>query len=880
MLDNKEGGNVSVAKGYFTDKSMKYVRDFLAHGKILSKQPNGLWRVIDGENIVAKVGDTEYDKLQEAVDASSESSPAILQKDVTVSSLNGCSGKQVFLDLNAKTLTIDPVQDGQTAGGYGNLVNTHLTITNGNIVCSTIHSSIFKLIGAEDPTATESAVLTIGKDVVVTQNVAQDAAYEYFVAVQADKAPYGIVVNFNGTYNGTCPFYIHGDLVQQGDNMPTFNIGNTAKLECGDALAYAAGYGIWNYAGTATTEKIGFEIRAGKLNMTGGSITCNATTPADDQFNGSGSTSQACGIAVCQHSTKLPIEVTVSGGKIEAYTPLYQANPQNNADEISDVKMTVTGGQFFAHSKNVVWALNKRIFLEGGVYNQNPSVYAAAGKVAVANTDTQTKGKYPWTIGDVKAGITFNGTTNAEWSNAANWSGNAVATAETPAIINADVTISGKAEAYGITVATGKKITIQKGGVLMVGKDGISGITSADQLIIEDGGALLISPAATTYNQPLATAKKKIHVGTKETLEDPTESKYIRYHMGIPTVTKPTIVKTQTIGLRGWNTVSGWQDATDYFATPFKGYSATAPNDVAADVEIAFEGTVIGNDDATLDMPRRGFHFFANGWLAPIDTKELLDLLNALKLKGKMEVSIKTHKSDDTFNDINMETLKNDPSYAEIAPMTGFFLLANEATPLFLTYEKAVWNAQLAKKQNAPKRVMAAETDKNAVRIKLMAANGRQDNVYIYDGEEFHSTKMMNAVPNVNIYVEGEGNYSTFASEDLEGTMIAIQTNSQTNYSLSFDWLRGETLYIKDLQTNVVTAMTEGNVYNFTATANETSRRFIISRHNTTTTVDNIDVNTAAKGVYSITGQYLGESNIVETLPQGIYVVDGKKVIK
>ena len=882
---NAGAGTLSVIGGTFAETEYNaFVKNNVSAGYAAylttlnaSSKSYAVWK--DG-SYSAIVGNEEsgyvaYSKLEDALFASTENMPAMVMRDckLTLSSefLKISDGKKHIVKLNGKTVNINP--------GFV-LSKGNLTFDGEGVLKGPGGALLpIELQGSKSTTAANYSVLTIGKDVTIELD-----AEKYGISVGTTSGsegyPYGIVVNFNGQYNGKCPFYVNGTVVQQGDNMPTFNIGEDATFTCSDAFAYASGYAIWNYKGTATAQNFGIEVRAGKFTMNGGSIVCNSGAPADDQFNGNGSTAHACAVAACQHDTKLPVSVVINGGELKAYTPIYQANPQNNPQEAIDQVSVVVNNdaKVYSTSKNIVWSANKKVVLNGGVYNQNPSVYAAAGKVAVANTAAATKDKYPWTIGAVKAGITFNGTTDAEWSNAANWSGNAVATAETPAIINADVIISGKAEAYGITVESGKKITIQKGGVLMVGKNGISGITSADQLIIEDGGALLISPAATN-NQPYGKLCKKLETYKKDVSQKPLEegeSPYVRLHIGIPTTAQPTI--SNRILVSSWNTVTGWEDASE-FATAFKGYDITTATIPAEATQ--FGGTLVGNTDATLNMSRTGFHFFANSWSAPIDTRELLNQLNALKLKGKVEVSIKTHNSDDTFNDINMGTVENNPSYAEIAPMTGFFLFANEATPsLFLTYEKAVWNAQLATKQAAPKRVMVAETDKNAVRIKLMAANGRQDNVYIYDGEEFHSTKMMNAVPNVNIYVEGEGNYSTFASEDLEGTMIAIQTNSQTNYSLSFDFVKGETLYIKDLQTNVVTAMTEGNVYNFTATANETSRRFIISRHNTTTSVDNIDVNTAAKGVYSITGQYLGESNIVETLPQGIYVVDGRKVIK
>ena len=36
----------------------------------------------------------------------------------------------------------------------------------------------------------------------------------------------------------------------------------------------------------------------------------------------------------------------------------------------------------------------------------------------------------------------------------------------------------------------------------------------------------------------------------------------------------------------------------------------------------------------------------------------------------------------------------------------------------------------------------------------------------------------------------------------------------------------------------------------------------------------------SAKGIYTITGQYVGEMNVWNTLPAGIYVVNGEKLVK
>lgn len=211
--------------------------------------------------------------------------------------------------------------------------------------------------------------------------------------------------------------------------------------------------------------------------------------------------------------------------------------------------------------------------------------------------------------------------------------------------------------------------------------------------------------------------------------------------------------------------------------------------------------------------------------------------------------------------------------------MQAFFLFANEPATITLSYEQAVWNTLLAAKSAAPKRIMDEE-DNVAIRVHMTAKDGRNDKVTLKEGEAYHSTKMMNETPNVNIYVDAEaGNYSTFVTEDLEGTTLKIQTNDQTEYTLSFDRLKGETLAIKDLETGAVTAMTAENTYTFKATANSTSRRFVITRKEVPSNVEEITVS-GAKGVYTIMGQFLGENVDLNTLPQGIYVTDGQKYIK
>ena len=69
-------------------------------------------------------------------------------------------------------------------------------------------------------------------------------------------------------------------------------------------------------------------------------------------------------------------------------------------------------------------------------------------------------------------------------------------------------------KALGITLAGGM-ITIENGGKLIVGAEGVKGSENVDQITIEKGGILLIDPAATTNNKPFVTAENTLKLGVQ-----------------------------------------------------------------------------------------------------------------------------------------------------------------------------------------------------------------------------------------------------------------------------------------------------------------------------------------------------------------------------
>ena len=133
----------------------------------------------------------------------------------------------------------------------------------------------------------------------------------------------------------------------------------------------------------------------------------------------------------------------------------------------------------------------------------------------------------------------------------------------------------------------------------------------------------------------------------------------------------------------------------------------------------------------------------------------------------------------------------------------------------------------------------------------------------------------------LNVYVGApEGNLSRVATDNLEGTQITIETGNDTHYTLSLSHVNGTDYALRDKVTGHIVTLSNGENYTFTQAPNTTveGRFEIVALDMIATSIDNTTVNTGAKGIYTILGQYVGED--FEVLPAGIYVIDGVKVVK
>ena len=219
------------------------------------------------------------------------------------------------------------------------------------------------------------AVVTVGKDVTLKgwSGIMINPKNAY-----SNTNKYAPVINVNGTLIGQndasgnvgAGLYVNGQNIGENPAIEV-NINETAVLNGTGHGIYGAGYAIYNTCGTVTGGHTGIELRAGKLNVTGGTITGNGI-PTSVEANGNGATTIGAGIAVAQHGTKLPTELTVTDGVINGYTALHQSNPQkNDAEAIAKVKLSISGGTFntINGGSNAVYSENCTGFITGGVFS-------------------------------------------------------------------------------------------------------------------------------------------------------------------------------------------------------------------------------------------------------------------------------------------------------------------------------------------------------------------------------------------------------------------------------------------------------------------------------------------------------------------------------
>lgn len=174
-------------------------------------------------------------------------------------------------------------------------------------------------------------------------------------------------LNITGSTIKANAFAVMGNGATHGT---VFNI-TASTIESKEAAAiYHPQYGVLNILGTENkiTGETGIEIRAGILTVEGGTI--SGGSDFETGPNGNGSTSTGAAIAIVQHTTRLPINVTLSDGNYSGARAIFEANIQgNSAEDLEKISLTVEGGTYSGE----VLTEDLTNYVSGGSFDVKPS---------------------------------------------------------------------------------------------------------------------------------------------------------------------------------------------------------------------------------------------------------------------------------------------------------------------------------------------------------------------------------------------------------------------------------------------------------------------------------------------------------------------------
>ena len=309
---------------------------------------DGTMSTLTPRDPVAKIEETVYYSLADAVAAvptDGTEKTITLLADVTENvAVRG--GKNIVLDLDEKTLT-----------GYIDLYDSELNVKNGN-VAGTVYVN-------GGPASAEAGYnkFTLAADAAITA----DWGFILYQGSNGNDA-YGSVIDINGTVNGTA--WVMGNITE-GNSV--INVNSGAKIE-GDVFGLN-GLATLNVKDGATIigAETGIEVRAGNLNVEGGTITSTATEYKVES-NGSGTTTTGAAIAVAQHTTGLPINANITGGTLSGVKTISVADPEGKdyegvvltaKDELTEGDVVIPDGYIWLSNNNGTSTLKK---IEDGEY--------------------------------------------------------------------------------------------------------------------------------------------------------------------------------------------------------------------------------------------------------------------------------------------------------------------------------------------------------------------------------------------------------------------------------------------------------------------------------------------------------------------------------
>lgn len=405
---------------------------------------------------VACIGEKEYSSLSDAIGDALNGDTVVLLDDVQLSAAVIISDKSITLDLNGHSITRGDgnetsylfgvvagasliVQDtstdgagkiysanfqksdGNTYAGYGILTNGAVEVRSGTVSGyygiyvsgpSADATARVDISGGSVTGANTAIIVNANRDPLADGETLDDkTAYPAIVNVSGDASisagSWGITLwgkgaelNVSGSAQITAEFFAisgngtYGAKTNESGTKINISGGTiTATGENGTAI-YHPQYGTMDISGGTISGASGIEVRAGEVTISGNAVIEGTGSPLDSDPNGSGTTTVGAGIAVVQHTTRLPISVTISGGTISGYVAVSEANLQNSSKEdIAKVSISISGGTFTSTNEGedaqAIYSQDCKQFITGGTFSTDVDAddmdYVVPGNTAIQN---------------------------------------------------------------------------------------------------------------------------------------------------------------------------------------------------------------------------------------------------------------------------------------------------------------------------------------------------------------------------------------------------------------------------------------------------------------------------------------------------------------
>ena len=304
----------------------------------------------------AKIGNDYFATIEDAVSYAAKGATIELLNDVnTDKQIEIPVGKEVVLDLKGHKIVYTGSED-LTSGVLLVHNGAGLTIKGqeeGSEINAGTKAYAAIAVTKIGDNATNPAKLTIESGKIT--------GYYYGIVGNGGRHNTEITIN-GGTITGTC----------ENDNLGIYHP-QEGKLTIKDGQ-------IEGYSSA-------IELRAGTLNISGGTFNSKATT-TKVSANGNGNTTVGAAIAIAQHTTKKAIDVNISGGNFSGCTGLTVFDPQNNNDA-EHVKVTISGGNING-SSNGINAKYGTVNISGGTIEGKSNIGVAVDNCTVNITDNVT----------------------------------------------------------------------------------------------------------------------------------------------------------------------------------------------------------------------------------------------------------------------------------------------------------------------------------------------------------------------------------------------------------------------------------------------------------------------------------------------------------